>query len=79
MNKPATSIHSKYIFTTNMVCAYCSGSGRKTRAFLDKSPLRGRKFYLFFLLAFWQSSDKSELIKKKIILQVLENKPGHFL
>ena len=41
--------------------------------------IRGRKFYLFFLLAFWQSSDKSELIKKKIILQVLENKPGHFL
>ena len=53
MNKPATSIHSKYIFTTNMVSAYCSGSGRKTRAFLDTSRLRGRKFYLFFLLALW--------------------------
>ena len=52
MNKPATSIHSKYIFTTNMVSAYCSGSGRKTRAFLDTSRLRGRKFYLFFFVSF---------------------------
>ena len=49
MNKPATSIHSKYIFTTNMVCAYCSGSGRKTRAFLDKRAEVLSIFFVSFL------------------------------